>query len=294
MRPFQRVQGVKLSALKCTLVMSDAHYGDAGQLLGSLRSTMTEAMTLCTDATEIEVVSNGDAAAGRGIFREQGIGSILQLGSQQVMFCASDFYDWHILSGKRAKWSIIQGNHDYSMRENLAIELAMWLKLMSVPVTFRNRRYVCNLAPAGNPEYLMEFQHGFGASSYYANSAGTIQEALRSHIIETLSTGQIIRRFGRGHTHWMNIGQTIAFDVAIDTTGGWHRQERLQLAGDPRMTGVIVYRHDGSNLSIHPVQPAAGLLLGETNDATLHYQTMAEAAKALRRMTSWAQKQGLA
>lgn len=286
-------RGHKLTT-KATLLCSDLHYGDAGQYLQSLRATMSKAINLVAGADEIEIISNGDAAAGRGIFRDQGMQNSVQLGSDQVLFCAADFYDWVSKLGTQTDVSIIIGNHDFTNKENLAVQLTMILQLLGIGSRYYSRNKVANLAPRGAEPYLLDVRHGFGASSYYANNASSLVDAMRTHIVESRTTGQVIRRFARGHTHWLNVGQVIALDVELDTTGGWHRQERMNLGMDPRVTGVVVYLHDGKDLDIIPVQAPLELLLEENNDIALHYKNLGEASKALNRMAMWAKGRGLA
>ena len=81
--------------------------------------------------------------------------------------------------------------------------------------------------------------------------------------------------------------------VAIDTTGGWHRQERDKLASDTRNTGLLVYLHDGEALDIVTVEADRKLLLADTNNPGLHYETMAAAAAAMQKVTAWGHFRGL-
>ena len=95
------------------------------------------------------------------------------------------------------------------------------------------------------------------------------------------------------HTHWLNVGQVAGLDYAIDTTGGWHRQERAKLAADVRDTGMILYLHDGEKLDIRVVRADRGILMMESRDVSLHYANVQAAGMALAEMMQWAHERGL-
>lgn len=281
--------------LKATLDISDAHFGDAGQLLATLEECADRAIAQVKDAgpDEVEVVLNGDWVAGRGIFRDQGLQSTVQLGSEQVWFGAWYIRQWQVKL-KAARWVVIRGNHDQANKEDLARELVMILRALDVPAVYQGRTYVGNFSPDESKPCWFEAQHGFGASSYYANSYEGIRDCWRMYIQHSQQSQILINRFLRGHTHWLNVGQAIGFEVAIDTTGGWHRQERDKLSSAARNTGLLLYLHDGLKLQPVPIEADCKLLTQETDDPGLHYQTMARAAAALSEATRWARAQGLA
>lgn len=281
------------SKRKATLVMSDLHFGDAGQLYGSLKECVGRAIRLVREfkPTETEVVLNGDAVAGRGIFRNQGMQNALQFGSEQAWWCAWEIARWQ--RDMHADWVVIKGNHDSADKENMAQILAMSLRLLGVQARYYARNYLGNFSADDLPKFVFDAEHGFGASSYYANSYELIRSCWRAYIERSKVDSVQVNRFLRGHTHWLNVGQTVGLDTAIDTTGGWHRQEREKLSADMRQTGVIVYLHDGKNLEIKPVQADVKILTRETRDPGLHYETMSEAAKALQAVTKWAVSAGL-
>ena len=280
---------------KATLVASDLHYGDSGQLYHTLEECMGRAVArlAATKAKEREVVINGDAVAGKGVYRGQESQNAIQGGAEQVWFAARDIKRWQEVA-KANRWVIIRGNHDHANKENLASQLVVSLKLLGIPSIYRARSYVGNFAPKGAPLCSYDAQHGFGASSYYANSYEGIRECWRLYIERAQKDEVLLARFLRAHTHWLNVGQVVGLGVAIDTTGGWHRQERDKLPSDTRNTGVLLYTHDGQALRIETIEAQRKLLLEETDDACLHYRTMAAAAEALTEMTAWAKCEGLA
>lgn len=281
---------------KATLSLSDMHFGDAGQLYRTLQRAMQCATDQIRDFApdELECLANGDAVAGRGIFRDQEMQNALQFGGEQIWWAAWWLREWTLrFQGARPRWRIIKGNHDSAKQENLAQQLVSVLRLLDVPAAYTHRAYIGNFAAEPAEDMWFEAQHGFGNSSYYANSYESIREAWRMYIEHTQRDGRCIARFLRAHTHWLNVGQVIGLGVHIDTTGGWHRQERARLAADTRNTGLLLYLHDGQKLSIVPIEADRQTLLQDTDDPSLHYETMAAAAAALREATTWAHERGL-
>jgi hypothetical protein len=284
-----------MGGTKATLDISDMHYGDSAQLLGTLRECMGRAIGVVRSwqPDEIEVVLNGDAVAGRGVYRDQGMQNAIQFGAEQVWFAAYDIYNWQ-KTLRAGRWVVVKGNHDHAHKENLASQLVAVLRLLGVNAVYFPRAYVGNFAQDdGDGAIWFDAQHGFGASSYYANSYEAIRECWRLYIERSMVDNLKISRFLRAHTHWLNTGQVVGFGVSVDTTGGWHRQERDKLPSDTRNTGVLAYRHDGQQLTVTPVEANRKLLVEETQDCGLHYKTMSEAARALQVMSNWAHQQGL-
>ena len=279
---------------KATLDISDMHFGDSAQLYGTLQECMERAIVMVRDFAplETEVVLNGDAVAGRGIFRGQAMQNALQLGSEQAWWAAHEIQQWQ--HGLRAsRWIIILGNHDNSERENLAAQLAMCLQMLGVNAYYAGRSYTGNFSADERDDSWYEAEHGFGGSDYYANSYTEIRAMWRKYVERACIDDIHLSRVLLGHTHWLNIGQAAGIKYAIDTTGGWHRQERLKLAGDTRDTGMILYLHDGQNLRVQDVRSDAKLLIEETRDPALHYKTMRAASDALLAVTKWGHERGL-
>jgi len=279
---------------KATLVVSDLHFGDGAQLYATLRECMDRAIDRIKafEPDETEVVLNGDAVAGRGIYRSQEMQNALQFGAEQAWWCAWEIRQWQEAL-RASRWVMVRGNHDGSNKENLASQLVMMLQIMGIPSVYQARSYVGNFAADERDDSWYEAQHGFGASSYYANSYESIRECWRRFIEHAVTSGINVSRFLRGHTHWLNVGQTVGLGVAIDTTGGWHRQERDKLASDTRNTGLLIYLHDGEALDIVTVEADRMLLLSDTDNPGLHYETLSAAAAAMKSVTGWAHERGL-
>jgi len=284
---------------KATLNISDVHYGDAGQLYDTWQATLGEVQDrlVAFGPDETEVVLNGDLVAGRGIFRGQEAQNILQLGAEQCWFAAWDLRQFDLRLRKAgvnvSRWILTLGNHDNTNRENLAAQVVAVLRLLDVPVYYAGRTFTGNFAADEREGMWYEAEHGFGGSDYYANSYSEIRAMWRKYVERSKVDHINLSRMLLGHTHWLNVGQVIGHDLAIDTTGGWHRQERLKLAADVRDTGCILYLHDGETLDIQEVRADRKLLLAESREVGLHYKTMAAAARALGEATAWAHASGL-
>jgi hypothetical protein len=276
--------------MKGTLLLSDAHYGDAGQYCLSFRKCVEDSIRQLKECDERVVIVNGDMVAGQGIFREQFAQNLLQFGPEQVTWAAWDIREWD--RDLKATWHIIRGNHDHHRRANMAHLLAVMLHLFGVKVKYHDRAFVGNFAPYAHPDHYFEAQHGAGSSSYYANSYSEIRNCWAKFIELARQEKVVVSRFMRAHSHWLNVGQTIGNDVAIDTTGGWHRQERMSLSDVTRIPGVILYRWQ-DELDITTIPADKDTLFSETKDRTLHYRNMAHAAEALSAVDAWGTEQGL-
>lgn len=280
---------------KATLALADLHYGDAAHLHLTLNECMLRAIQTVQgwQPDECEVVIAGDAVSGRGVYRNQDIQNALPIGAEQCWYAAHDIADWQ-RELRAARWVIVLGNHDNTNRENLAIQLATVLRLMAVPTFYAGRSYVGNFAGDDRPGEWYEVQHGRGHSDYYANSYAAIRDAWRQYIERSKADGLNLSRMIVGHTHWLNVGQSLGDDYEIDTLGGWHRQERLDLPSYMRGTGMILYRHDGQRRTIDRIEADTALLRRESRDVALHYQNMRRAGHALEDAITWAHEQGLA
>lgn len=280
---------------KATLVLSDMHYGDGAQLHETLSECMKRAIERVNNfyPNEIEVIVNGDAVAGRGIFRNQETQNIVQLGPEQVAWCAWEIRNWDKrLAYSKKRWVIILGNHDHSKKENLAQQLVFMLRLMNVNAVYKQRAYIGSFATEPREDMYFQAEHGFGVSSYYANSYAEIRSVWQKFIEHAKVDDVHISRFLRAHSHWLNIGQAVGLDVAIDTTGGWHRQERMTLSTAMRQTGMLLYLWNG-NLQIETIKADQDLLVKETHDPGLHYKNLEAAGQALQEVIAWGKEQGL-
>jgi len=280
---------------KATLVVSDQHFGDAGQFYRPLTECMNRAITEINafEPDEIQIVANGDVVAGRGIFRLQEMQNIVQLGPEQVYWAGWEIKQWNKKFDKEAEWHIILGNHDNSKRENLARQLVLFLRLLGINSKYEDREYIGYF---GDKEAAFHVSHGFGYSSYYANSYAEIRSCWKKFIEIAQVNGVNITRFIRAHVHKLNIGQEIGLDCQIDTSGGWHKQERLSLEFSVRTTGVLLYLYNTDaqpSLTIKAIEANRDLLLAENKNIALHYRNMEAAGRALSDVAGWGRVEGI-
>lgn len=279
---------------KVTIAVSDQHYGDKAQLWGTLDETMDRAIAQVKDfkPDKVKVLLVGDIVAGKGIFRFQEVQNIVQVGAWQAAWAAWEISKWDE-ELQADEWVVILGNHDNSSKENLAQQVAIFLKLLGVPSRYANREEVGSFTTEDDDGIWYHAEHGSGYSSYYANSYAEIRACWKK-FVEVAHVDKItISRFLRAHTHWLNVGQTIGIETAIDTTGGWHRQERLSLPSAVRQTGILLYLADGHDLEIVPVTADRELLVDECRSPALMFNNMERAGFALGQMAKWGVGQGL-
>ena len=280
---------------KATLVLSDAHFGDAGQFYRPLMECMGRAITIINTfkPDETQIVANGDVVAGRGIFRLQEMQNIVQLGPEQVYWAGWEIKQWNRKFDKEPKWHIILGNHDNSKRENLARQLVLFLRLLGVDSKYEDREYIGYF---GDKEAAFHVSHGFGYSSYYANSYSEIRAAWKKFIEVSRINDIRIDRFIRAHVHKLNIGQEIGLDCQIDTSGGWHKQERLSLEFSVQTTGLLLYLYDTNAqppLTVKAVEANRDVLISENHNIALHYRNMEAAGRALADVAAWGRVEGI-
>lgn len=280
---------------KATLVFSDAHFGDAGQFYRPLTECMDRAIVEINDfkPDEIQIIANGDVVAGRGIFRLQAMQNIVQLGPEQVYWAGWEIKQWNRQLDKEAEWIIILGNHDHSNKENLARQLILFLRLLGINSKYADREYIGYF---GDKEAAFHVSHGFGYSSYYANSYAEIRAAWRKFIEVSKVNNIKIDRFIRAHVHKLNLGQEIGLDCQIDTSGGWHKQERLSLEFSVQTTGVLLYLYNTNAqppLTIKAIEANRDLLISENKNVALHYRNMEAAGKALSDVAGWGRVEGI-
>ena len=280
---------------KATLVLSDLHFGDAGQFYKSLMECMDRAIieinNFKPDVTQVAL--NGDAAAGRGIFRLQEAQNIVQLGPEQIYWAGWEIRQWDRRLDNKAEWYIILGNHDHSNRENLARQLVLFLRLLGINARYADREFIGYF---GDKEAAFHMSHGFGYSSYYANSYSEIRAAWKKFIEIAQIDGIHIDRFIRAHVHKLNLGQEIGLNCQIDTSGGWHKQERISLEFSVQTTGVLLYLHNAGAqppLTIKAIEANRDLLLSENKNIALHYRNMEAAGRVLSDVAAWGRVEGI-
>jgi hypothetical protein len=271
---------------KATVNTADWHFGDKVQLPRSWRACHERALEQYVAPFEpdvIEFVVNGDAVAGKGIFRSQANRVILQTPEHQALLAAWEFAPLVRLAEQIApvRVSVLWGNHDDADLSDLARKFVEFLALLGVRATYLHTEYVGSLSATPREDAVFQAAHGFGHSDYYPISYSGIRDLWRLHGEIAQLHGAHVRRFMRAHTHFMGIGLPVLLDCFVDIPGGWHAQTRWNLGKSIRNTGLIVYRDDGRETEVVPVYADTALLVEETKDLHLPDRNRARAAEAL-------------
>ena len=113
------------------------------------------------------IVENGDAVAGKGIYRNQHMDSVVQSSADQIKVAAYDLtlIDREIKSAHpnaTVSWKITRGNHDMDCGEPLAPALTMTLRTLGVDATYCGDKVIFNAASGGT--YNIYAEHGYGYS----------------------------------------------------------------------------------------------------------------------------------
>jgi len=293
--------GSKKGAKKLTIAFGDTHLGDQGLLYECFLECRQASVDLAKQQKpdEIELALVGDGASGRGIFRNQELRNVLPLAQPQVLWLAWEIKDWFealrsACPKATATGKNVHGHHDFAMGENLAYVLPIVLYLFGIPWKYCGRQAVLNLAAEGETPFLALIEHGYGHSSYYANSyaqiRGTWQEVLD---MDRRNEGHPIQRVIAGHTHWLNIGHYLAPGRFLDTVGGFQRQDRMNLPPTGRPAGFIAYAHDGKTMTVKSITPKQETVDRLTDDQALDLRNGALAFQQLLRVREYLQEKGL-
>jgi len=244
--------------------------------------------------TRVKWLFPGDNVTGAGVFRGQAYAVTIPNTSPQAVYSASVYADViaavaRVASVDEMFGVAVDGNHDRNVTDlDLTAQWCDVLGKLGHRVVYAGQRATVNVAPDGVRRFLVGLEHGFGGSSYYANSYALLR-ALESYIVQSKLLDRhgddIIRRFVVGHTHWLNVGQDILGSGAkVDTVGGWTRPERYKLGGAMRPVGAILYIHVGNKLEVETVKPSDATLLADADDHQLHYRNMQHVATTLMEM----------
>jgi hypothetical protein len=279
---------------KLTLNRSDDHFTDRAHTIRCHREMWQKSLLVLRQYQPrvIEVVCNGDAVAGRGIYRNQEMDSLLQTGDEQLKVAAikiaeeceelrREFPDAEITL------RVLTGNHDRAMGEPLAPALVLRLRALGVPAVYHGDVCILNLASSGT--YNVLFEHGYGYSRISPSSPAwlaTMQEKIINLYRRGYHGEKRIRRISHGHTHFFTLGIERIRDLFFDTTGGCQRNDRTSLGKNQRPQGWIIYASpEGFDGILDPigVQPDAATQDAEHEDQYLQQRNAIDCMECLRR-----------
>jgi hypothetical protein len=281
--------------LKATLAISDLHWGGIDHMPRTRRSILERAAQAVNKLApdELEVVENGDATVGAGIWRSQAWTQIMPDVHAQTWGAAWILSQWVQSLSKPPIIKLTKGNHDRSADgTDLGGDLALKLFTMGITARFCGSETIVNLAPKGAPEHNCLFEHGYGGSSYYPFGYSLLRNTERK-LLTYQSFGRHISRCCFGHSHWLAVDHTLTPWLALDCTGGCQRNDRAILGRGIRSSGAILYVHDGTELDVRPIKPDDGALRDDLQDGALEATNRAEIAEVLESVLRWMTERGL-
>ena len=299
----QRADSVSRTGGTLTLNRSDHHHGDRMHMLRCFEQMEDKSLILMRQyqPTRIVLLENGDAVAGRGIYKEQNMDSAVQATDDQNRIAAYKAYQFD----ERLKaefpfadvqWKILCGNHDRNMGENIAPLLALTMRALGLSVAYCGDQYILNLAESG--VYNLYAEHGYGYSDISPSAPkyiSNVKDKLLS-LSQSYYADKRIRRITHGHTHWASVGMERIQDIYFDTTGGCQRNSRVLLGKNNRPMGWIAYvSPEGYSDILQPIliQPDIDMVKEEIADPYLANRNQIDAAKTLEQYTRLAISLGL-
>lgn len=288
---------------KMTTSISDVHWGDRAHMVACLKNVLEKHRQVIRQyrPKQLVMVWNGDAIAGRGIYREQQMDSVFSSTVEQVQLGVAKLHDIHQelveeFPEMEVRHVVTNGNHDRTMGEPTAPLFVSTCRALSLPVVLAGNEHIENCASDGI--YHIYFEHGFGHSQVSPSSPAFISAMKDRYILlsESYYGDRRIRRFNHGHTHWFQLGMERVIGVFWDTTGGFQRNERVCLGKNVRPVGICAYVSPagyGGVLDPIGIQPDPDILRRELMDPFLMQANMRDAASALERYSELAEEAGL-
>ena len=300
----QRADTQSRTGGKATVVCSDLHFGDRSHMGRCFREMRDKVAVVLKqyEPTRILILHNGDAVAGRGIYREQNMDAVLQSGDEQNKVAAWNLYEWDRLLKEQFPQSdvthrVTRGNHDMAMREPLAPQLVLMLRSVGVAATYCGDNTVVNLSSSGY--YFLYAEHGYGYSSVSPSSPKWLND-MKDKLLMLSRKGyngeKAIRRITHGHTHWHQLNMERIAGYYYDCTGGTQKNERVLLGKNLRPMGMNVYLSpDGYEGILEPigVQPSMQTTDAEIDDPYLMHRNMQECSEALQSFEALLKEKGL-
>jgi len=301
--------------VKATVIISDLHFGDENVMLETYKSAINNLINKLREIakeekiSEINVILNGDIVAGRGIFRGQEAQNIFNKGNIQVLYASAHILDLHkeLISIAPVRYFVIKGNHDNHRGDNYAWELADKLRAFGLNAYYAGHQIIVNLGNKKKQHWAL-IEHGYGGSDYYPISYDFLRNTWKK--LNWLNRKQIeqgrreIERVVVGHSHWLvtNIRQDPYW--AIDVSGGFQRNERIELGKNQRPAGFILYVFDPDRdgltiydwkdgLRLYEIVPDEEVMLKELFDPALELKNRTNAPHKLMELYNYLKEVGL-
>lgn len=299
-----------------TIIISDTHFGDENVMIETYQSTVNNLIWKLKQISQqkpidnIIVVLNGDVVAGRHIFYMQEAQNIFNKGNIQVLYATAFILDLHHQLSEitpEIQYFVIKGNHDNNRGDNYAWGLADKLRSLGLDAYYSGHQLIMNL---GNDEkeHWALIEHGYGGSDYYPISydflRNTQKKLLWLNRHQRLKGRAEIERVIVGHSHWLvtNIRQDTYW--AIDVSGGFQRNERVELGKNQRAAGFILYVFDPEKdgltiydwkdgLRLYEITPDEDVMLKELTDPALELKNRMLAPQKLMQLYNYLVENGL-
>ncbi len=292
-----------------TIRESDIHHGDEGHLFSCHASCWAKIIEVIKqyEPKRIQYVGLDDYIAGRGIFKEQDLSMAVSDPELQLFVAAVKFHRCMLLIRSVTNAPIdvlaIRGNHDFVGKVSVAAGLLETIKgfctdIPDIKFVMNWDVAIINLAAEGT--YNALFTHGYGHSQISPNSPKFIS-AVKDMLLQMSSNkeftpDQAIRRVISGHTHWLSISMERSLGLYFDTTGGFQRQQRVQLGFNQRPVGMILYvSPDGmADEILNPIEikPDADTFDREIADPELNEHNRNDCSEALIEYRSTKRERG--
>ena len=300
---------------KLTIVLSDLHLGDKNVMINTYKSTISNLLNkIALLSTEgpfdtITVILNGDAVSGRNIFRGQEAQNIFNKGNMQILYASAYLYQLNeqLEQYANVEWFIIKGNHDQYSGDNYAWLLADKLRALGLDAFYAGHEFITNLGNTEKQHWAL-IEHGYGGGSYYPLSYEFIRQSTKKVIETNMRQWEQglgpIERVIVGHTHWLNTNFQQDLRWAFDVSGGFQKNNRVELGMNQRPPGVLLYAFDSNKeglsiydwkggLRLFEIPPDGEVLYNEIHDPALTLNNHSDVASVLANFYKFLVEKGL-
>jgi len=300
---------------KATVVISDMHFGDENVMLNTYRSAVNNLIKKLRELDKekkislIRIILNGDIVSGRGIFRWQEAQNVFNKGNIQILYASAFILELHEKLSEIAEteYFVLKGNHDQHRKDNYAWELTDKLRSYGLNAFYAGHQLIMNLGN-DNKQHWVLIEHGYGGSDYYPVSYDFLRNTWKKitwlNRLQKEKRRDEIERVIVGHSHWLvtNLRQDPFW--AIDVSGGFQRNERVELGKNQRPAGFLLYVFDEEKdgltiydwkkgLRLFEIVADEEIMLHELLDPALELKNRMDAPKTLMQLYNKLVEMGL-